>query len=246
VKKLFGSLIVAVLTVAPNGFGQGMPSDGGASARLARVFGLDRAFTATAVMTMNSGAKKGKGAQVMEMEYAVLAGKVRTEIDMSKLSMDGGEETRQQIAAMGMSQVVTIARPDLKKTYMIYPGLQAYCEIAQTDAVPNPDKMPKIEKQEMGRETLDGHPCVKQQVTVTEEGGKSFTALMWEATDLNGFPIQTVMKTSDGDVTTRFKNIKNEKPAAALFEPPAGFKRHGSMQEMMMGAMRQNMQGRFR
>lgn len=238
-------LTAFVMMTAPAVFAQGPGAspDSLASARLAKLFGTDRAFTATAVMSMKEGGKKG--VQTMEMEFATLAGKVRTEIDMTKGSMAGADnEAKQQMAAMGMSRIVSISRPDLKKTFMIYPGLRAYCEITQNVAEKIAEKTPKIEKKELGRETLDGHPCVKQQVTMTEEGGQSLTALMWEATDLGGFPIQTQMTTEkNGEVTTRFTNIKNEKPAASLFDPPTGFQRYGSMQEMMMGAMQKQMQG---
>jgi len=237
-----GSIIIAAAAAlsgsVPQAFGQGMMPDGGASARLTRLFGMDRSFTAKAVMTVKSGSKKGL--QNMEMSFATLAGKVRTEIDMA--SMAGSDPAAgQQMAAMGMGRMISITRPDLKKSYLVYPGLSAYCEIALADALQQPDKAPKIEKKEIGRETLDGHPCVKQQVTVTEDGGRTHSALMWEATDLNNFPIQTQMVTEDGEITTRFKEIKTDKPAAALFDPPAGYQRYGSMQEMMMGAMRKKM-----
>jgi hypothetical protein len=223
-----------------------MGPDTEANARLAALFGADRAFSATAVMTVKSTSRKRPSTPVMEMAFASLAGKVRTEIDMTRAAMSGGDEaSRGQMAAMGMGRMVSITRPDLGKSFLIYPGLKAYCEMPLTGGAAGQDagKPPKIDKKEVGRETIDGHPCIKHEVTVTGTDGRSFTSLVWEATDLKGFPIQTQVTTADGEVTTRFKDIKTAKPDAALFEPPAGFQRHVSMQEMMMGAMRKRMMG---
>lgn len=243
-KNFAGWLLLTVLACAcaARGFAQGMSPDGGASARFAKLLGGERAFTATAVMTMKD--KSGDGDSTMEMAFATLAGKVRTEIDVAKASLAGaGDDAREQMTAMGMNCVVSIVRPDLNKTFLVYPGLKAYCEVMPAGKAQLPAQTPHFEKQELGRETLDGHPCVKQQVTVTETGSPAFTALVWEAIDLNGFPIQTRMTNAKGEVTTRFKNIRNEPPAAVLFDPPSGFQRYGSLQEMMMGAMQKKMLG---
>jgi hypothetical protein len=99
-------------------------------------------------------------------------------------------------------------------------------------------KPPKVERTEIGNETIDGHPCVKYKVVVTPENGTPSNMLVWQATDLNNYPIQTEVEAGNGTVaTTRFQNINQNKPAASLFEPPSDYKRYNSPQELMMSAM---------
>lgn len=177
----------------------------------------------------------------MEMNYAVLEGKMRTETDMTK--MQGSTIPPQALAqmkAMGMDKTVTIVLPDKHTGYLIYPGLKAYCDLpmgagsssAETNAPP------KVERTEVGKETIDGHPCVKYKVVVTPEGGEARDFFVWQATDLNNYPVQTQVEAGNGTVvTTHFQDIHQTKPSASLFEPPSDYKHYGSPQEMMMNAM---------
>jgi hypothetical protein len=120
--------------------------------------------------------------------------------------------------------------PDKKLTCQVYPGLKAYLEMAQPAVVQS--KL-KVEKQELGKETIDGHPCVKNKVIVTDESGKKSEAFSWNATDLKDFPIQVEISEQQGmTAVMRFKDIKLAKPDAKLFEAPAGFKKYTSQQEM--------------
>jgi hypothetical protein len=100
------------------------------------------------------------------------------------------------------------------------------------------NKPPKVERTEIGKETIDGHPCVKYKVVVTPENGTPANMLVWQATDLNNYPIQTQVEAGNGTVaTTRFQDINQSKPAASLFEPPSDYKRYSSPQELMMSTM---------
>ena len=224
------------VTFAQGMFGQ-QPRDSGA--QMAKIFGKNISFSATVHMTTTQTG--GRELPAMDMAYAVLDGKIRTEMDMTK--MHGGPmrpEGIAQMKQMGMDRTVHIVLPEKKLMYMIYPGLKAYCEMstAQKSGGTTAGKEPKIERTDLGKETLDGHPCVKSKVTVTDENGRTFVSLIWQATDLNNLPVQTQMQPDDKTtVTMQFKDINASKPAAALFEPPADYKRYGSMQEMMMNSM---------
>jgi hypothetical protein len=205
--------------------------------QLARLYGKNSAFTATAEISASG--------KVTEMEYAFLDGKLRTTIDMAKMKSGAKDaESMEQMQAMGMNVMVTVVRPDKKMTYAIYPGLKAYCELPQTvKASDTQGKPPKIEKTELGKETVEGHSCVKYKVVMTDDDGKQYTMLTWQAADLSDFPIKSEVQSGSDTVTTLFKNIKLGKPDAALFELPSDYKRYGSMQEMMMGSMQQMMRG---
>ena len=64
---------------------------------------------------------------------------------------------------------------------------------------------------------------------------------MWEGTDLENSPSQYQTVDEGQSTTATFPDIKQGKPAAALFELPASYKRYGSMQEMIMGNMQRLM-----
>ena len=236
----FASLVtLALCGFGSLGFGQGMfggpRRDPGAG--LAEIFGKDKSFSAVAHTTI----KDPSGNEIqMESSYAVLEGKIRTEMDVAK--MQGGRIPPQALAqmqAMGMDKTVTIMLPEKHTGYLVYPGLKAYCELPTPtgSSATESNKPPKVERTEVGRETIDGHPCVKYKVVVTPENGPSVNALVWQATDLKDYPIQTQVDAGGSTITTLFQNINQHKPAASLFEPPSDYKRYGSMQELMMSAM---------
>lgn len=217
--------------------GMGPVGQNSATDELSKILGKDAAFSATAHMTV-----EGKGnTQSMQMKYAALNGHVRAEMDMTQASGIPPQAVA-QMKAMGMAETVTIHRADDQATYLVYPGLKSYCKIELPDKASfggsgGEIKPPKVEKTELGKETIDGHPCVKSKIVVTMADGDSVEAIVWEATDLNNLPIQTQFESEMGKVTTQFKDVSTTKPDAALFEPPAGYKSYSTPQELMMGAM---------
>ena len=139
---------------------------------------------------------------------------------------------------MGIDKTVMISRPDLKVNYMIFPSLQAYCAMPATDPEAAKSQSDfKIELTELGRETLDGHPCVKNKAVVTDSEGNKHEATLWNATDLNKFPIKIEQNDQGRSGTMLFKDIKLGKPDASLFEPPADYTKYDSMQTMMQQVM---------
>jgi hypothetical protein len=100
----------------------------------------------------------------------------------------------------------------------------------------------KVDKTELGKDTIENHPCRKSKLVFTAKDGLTSDALVWEATDLKDFPIQYQTVDEGQTTTTTFTDIKQGKPDATLFELPASYKRYGSIQEMMMGNMQRLMQ----
>ncbi len=242
-KRFFGLVTLLAIGATSASFGQGMfgarSKDPGQ--QLAKFFGKNTAFTATAHVTMADSA--GKQLHGMEFQYAMLDGKVRTEMDMTKVQgVKVPPEAMGQMKQMGVDRMVHIFLPDKKVAYMLYPSMKAYCEMNSSQLTGEKEsKTPKIEETELGKETIDGHPCVKSKIVVTEEDGHNFEALVWKATDLKDFPIQTQMTNEDQTTTTKFTDINRSKPSASLFEPPSDFKRYASIQELMMSSMQQMM-----
>lgn len=236
-KSLLG-VVLATAVLAGPGFAQGLfgrsvvPSE-----QLAKLFGKSTAFSADAALTVTE--PSGKTMQGMQMSFAMLDGKVRTEIDTAKMGGNLPPEAMAHMQQMGLGHTVNIVLPEKKVMYLIFPGMKAYLEtpLGQTTAgVTN--KAPTIEKTELGKETVDGHVCTKVKITGTEENGRTFEWLRWQAADLKDFPIKIEMTSEKGTVITmQYSNINQSKPDAALFAPPSDYTRYGSMQELMMGVM---------
>lgn len=242
-KLLLLSTIILGLSLAPVGAqfgprgGAGGPPMGPrlSGGDMQKLFGEHSAFSAD--LEFHSGS--GKAETIMPGKIALLNGLSRFEMNMSEAK---GPKIRAEDAAhmkeMGMDQSVMITRPDKKLSYRVYPGMQAYLEDKALDAQATTAAADyQAEVTELGRETIDDHPCIKSKVVMTGKDGKTKESTVWNATDLRKFPVK-IEGTEDGKTTVLlFKNVKLESPAADLFEPPKDFKKHDSFMSMMMEKM---------
>jgi len=215
---------------------------------MSKVFGTNLNFSADMAAEVKMMPKQQDVSLTGKMYF--LGGNSRSEMDMT--SMKGSQMTPQMIAqmkAMGMDKMVSISRIDKKVTYLVYPGLQAYAKIEPLGKDQAETNDFKVETTDLGRETLDGHPCLKKHYTVSNtKTGQSLVMTTWNATDLQNCPIkveQSAWASGDsfkGNTTIMlFKNISLSKPDAILFEPPAGYKAYDSIQAMMRAEMMKHM-----
>jgi hypothetical protein len=197
----------------------------GVNAAFVKLFGSVGAFTAKAETLVVDQSQHQLVR--MPMEFASLDGKVRLDIDLTKVqSADFTASTLATIKQAGMDRMISVFRPDKKVTYLIYPGVQSYQELAQPKAETEAtEKGLKLEKSALGKETLDGHPCVKNKVVVKSSKESVLEAVVWNATDLKDFPIQIEMKEKDRTVRMHFTDVRFLKPEAKQFEIPAAYGR---------------------
>jgi ankyrin repeat protein len=163
--------------------------------------------------------------------FVVLDGKMRQEMDMSQFKSQ--EMPPEAMKSMGIDQQVYILRPDLKMNYVIFPRLKSY--VKQPLPKEETAKEPTIEKTELGKEEVNGHPCVKNKVVITAGDGKKWEMFVWSASDLRDIPLRirlTEEDSSTAEVFT-FKDIQFIKPDTRLFEPPAGFTEYADAETMM-------------
>ena len=117
---------------------------------------------------------------------------------------------------------VMIVRMDKKVIWMLMVDDKQYMEMpvtAQRQAVaPDPDKV--IKRKKLGSETVDGHPCTKEQVTVKGADGMDEEFYWWFATDIK-WPIKTAAV--DGSWSQTYREIKFGRQDPALFELPKGY-----------------------
>jgi hypothetical protein len=190
-------------------------------------------------MEMQMAGSSEDKAMTMPGKIAVDAGKSRFEMNMAE--MKGAQmppEAMAQMKSMGMDQMVTLSLPDKKLIYMIYPNLKAYVEMPiRNQELTKPESDFKVEITELGKETVDGHPCVKNKAVVTDKEGKTHESIIWCATDLKKFPIKIETAEQGHKVTMLFKDVKFSKPDASLFAPPSDFKKYDNMMGLMMERM---------
>jgi hypothetical protein len=149
-----------------------------------------------------------------------------------------------QLKSMGMDTVISISRPDRKAGYLVYPGLTSYTEVATQDSTNtmNPDDF-KMATVELGKETVDGHDCVKNKATITDKDGNAHEYTVWNATDLKKFPVKITTTEAGSTVTMMFKNVVLTKPEAGVFDAPTGYTKYADAQTMMQTEMMKKMGG---
>jgi len=209
-----------------------LPGSGGAKnfgtdfATLSKLFGEHTAFTAKSDVRVFD--KDQKETTSVAMTFACLDNQSRVEIDIGQMkSKDLPAGAVAAVKQMGMDRLITIVRPAKKARYLVFPGLESYVNTPltaeETDAFA---KKPKIEKTAVGKETLDGHACVKNKITATDAKGVKTEFTVWNATDLKDFPVQIMTKEKVDTVIIRYKDIQLAKPDSKQFDVPADFKEY--------------------
>ncbi|HUI05876.1 MAG TPA: hypothetical protein VL486_02610 [Verrucomicrobiae bacterium] len=175
----------------------------------ARFYGGNANFTATRVVTVRWGTS------VERKETA--------------LAFSDGNMREERAASADLPALVTIRRPDLDTIYVYWPGEtnvlveQAYRSTRAHEASANASITKKFD---IGQETIDGHPCIKCKAVV-QGRNKKIEWTMWEATDLNRFPVRAEFAAGNKATTVEFTNVRIGKPDPSLFEPPTGYMRLG-------------------
>jgi len=245
--KTFRPALAAILASGAAGIANAqMPTGGppGWNAAMTKLFGDTKAFSAKAEMLALD--KSGQPAIQVPMNFALLDNKVRMDIDMTQVK--GPQAPPDQVALlkqMAMDRVACIVALDKKAMQLIFPSLAAYVETPlPEDEAAALNKDLKLHKTPLGKETIDGHPCVKNRVVMTDTKGQKAEAVVWNATDLKEFPVQMQMNDKETTVVMRYKEVHLSKPDAKQFDAPAGFTKHTDMQQLMMAiAQKQNQKG---
>jgi hypothetical protein len=228
----FGAGLTVVAQEATVGLSPGL------NAALVRLFGEHKAFTAQLRIRMTDG--QGIETLSAALRFALSDGKMRGDLDVTKLkSKDLPALAASAAKSVGMEKVVTLVRPDKAETYLLYPAFQS-CLVAPIDASDLAAlKQPaKIQRTPVAHETLDGHPCVKSKVIVTESDGQPHESIVWYAKDLKDFPLR--IRTVDGADTLdlHFSQIRFVRPEAKEFDLPAGTARYDDVQDLTAAVMK--------
>lgn len=156
-------------------------------------------------------------------------------VAQSKVYFSGGKMRIDDAMPQSGTKLIVISRGDLKKMYMINAGKNTYTEseIDENEFTGLAMSHVKNRKEKaLGEETVNGYRCAKKEIEAQVEvmGFKSTSrTVVWQSPKFD-MPLRT--RGEDGHVT-ELRNIREEKPAAALFEVPAGCSRVADMMELM-------------
>jgi hypothetical protein len=195
----------------------------GINAAFIKLFGDVSAFTARMeTLVLDRSQKEWVR---MPMDFALLDRKVRMDLNLEQtVSRDLPANMISVMKEKGMERIVTIFRPDQKVTLLIYPGPKTYQAMplakGESDAI---EKGFQVEKTVLGKETIDGHACVKNKVVVKNQQGAVLRATTWNAPDLKDLPIRVEMKKEENTVIITFKQIEFAKPDIKRFDVPADY-----------------------
>jgi len=233
--------VLALGIVASPGQMPGAGGPAGMSAALTKLFGNTTAFTAKGEMQVTDN--RQKEVAFWPMDFALLDRKIRVEIDLAQTRNTGmPAAAAATLKKIGMAEVVSIIRPDKKLVYVIYPDQRVMLAMPlPKEDYEGPEKAPKVSKTALGKETIDGHPCVKNRVVITDSSGQTAEATTWDATDLKDLPVQIQTQEKDSVSLVRFKEIQFARPLAAVFEPPSGFTQYTNADDLKVGVMKKMM-----
>jgi len=216
--------------------GAGLGGAGSDLATMTKLFGSHTAFTAKSDVRVYD--KNQKETISTPMDFSYLDKKIRIKIDMTQMkNKEIPAGVAEQLKQFGMDQVVSIVRPDRQKLYVLYPKLQSCVVLPMPKTEAETTAEAKLSKQAIGKESLDGHPCVKHKVTLTSAKGEKQELTVWNATDLKDFPVQILTAQNDDTVITRYRQIRFTKPSVTLFDPPANYTEYSDMQTFVQGVM---------
>jgi hypothetical protein len=162
-------------------------------------FESNRQFSATVVMSgMPTHGPAGQGDM-----------KIYRSGDKMRMSMPGGAG----YMVMDLSQ---------HTSYMVMSAGMCM-QMPSSGQQPNPFSQAQgatVERSSAGTDTVDGHACKVENLTVTPRNGQPTRMKVWEAEDLKGFPVKVEMQSSHGPITMQYKDVSLSEPDPSLFTHP--------------------------
>ncbi|MGH9481887.1 MAG: DUF4412 domain-containing protein [Terriglobales bacterium] len=118
----------------------------------------------------------------------------------------------------------TVVEVSSHKTFMVMGGGMCMEMSTPTQSQPNPfAAQGQVETKSLGNETVDGHACQVEQITVTPAGGGPAQVMKaWLAADLQNFPVRVEMQSARGPMQINYKDVSLAEPDATLFAEPSG------------------------
>jgi hypothetical protein len=200
--------------------------------------GMDQLFSATPVYTatMQTAISGPNGSMSITSKIFYDHGDSRNELDMTNVQgANLPPNAIPQAKALGVDYIVTIAPATHTNIYTMYPLLHSYFSVP-ADAPGTAAKDGITQTTPVGNETVAGHPCVKNKVTVNA-GGQPHVFTVWNATDLKNFPVQIYVSEEGTTATFTYQNISFTGVPASFFRPPSNYKSYDNIESLMQAAV---------
>jgi len=236
---LFRTIVAVVAAVLAHASSAQVPSGspGDVNIAIIKLFGTNTTFNAAADVQVLDRSQREWARTAMG--FTVLDGKIRMDVDMGQIKSAAlPADAVVALKRLNLDRLASIARPDKRTTCVIYPGTRSYVSLpmSKTDAAVA-GKSFKLEKTPLGRETVDGHPCVKNRSRIrNQKGTVILEATTWNAADLRDFPIRVSTIENGNTTILNFRQVAFTSPDAKLFEVPAGFTRYSDPPALMLAA----------
>ena len=162
----------------------------------------------------------------LTLSIAVGAGKMRADANMATAKGPAiSPEDIAQAKAAGQDRVISILRQDKGRMFILYPARRSYEDAILPKELASVSGLARIQKTPLGKETIDGHPCIKNKVVLTDDKGRKQEMIAWEASDLKEFPIKVKLSDGGQNWIVHNRNIRFGKIDVVHFDVPAGFTR---------------------
>lgn len=211
----------------------GDKSTPGLNSAMPKLFGSNTNFIARVETHVYD--KNHQETTTMPMGFEMLGDRIRVDINMTQVkSREMSPDFANTMKQMGMDQMTTILLPAKKVVLTIYPGLKSYAQTPMDkEEIDAANKDYGVKKKRLGKETIDGHACEKEEVTLTDDKGNEQHATVWEAEDMNKFPVQMELKQDNASVIMNYKDVKLGRPSESHFEAPTGMAKFDSVSALM-------------
>ena len=232
IKFLFGSILAIAGWVSPAQAQVAGGAPGGMDTTLMRVFGQTPTFTTKADARVLD--KDNKETLNTPMTFMKLDDRIRVDVDLTQIKGPAvAAADVAQLKALGLHQVSSVTRLDKRELWLIYPAAKAYIALPISDEEAQAAKEGVTNAVSLGQETIDGQVCEKRRFNLAGAPGQSRETVVWNAVNMKGFPIQIRTMENNTTMVLRCSQIQLSRPDAKQFDPPSGFKRYGSMQDLV-------------
>jgi hypothetical protein len=218
------------------------------AAALSEMISDSRSFTASAELRFQGAS----AADTFSLPFGVALrdGRMRWQLNLDQLR--GGAIDPEMIGMlrdMRLDRVILILRPHTN-AIIAFPGTQAYAELPISGIGPLQEEAQRkvgfLQKTLLGPDVLEGRPAMKYKLTVSKDAGKSTIpeeAVVWQVPSLKDMPVKLVVRSKNDVYGLQFREIRQGEPDARLFEAPAGYTRHDSVQALLQSALMKNLAG---
>lgn len=219
---------------------QGLPGGNiGFNATVAMLFNDIPAFSANVESALTN--KQDNTRMTLPMRMLKRDDQFRLEVDLTKIK--GSSSIVQSMATIqniGMARMASVVSTKNKEMLVMFPELKFYTKVALSEVdVPTGDY--KVTKKAGSKETIDGQPCVRQQVILTATDGKKTEATTWEAPALKNFPVRMLFRPEGSSMAMNFSSVELTAPGAESFAAPKDYKAFDNISSLMQEAMTQVM-----